>query len=98
VNPIICTDRKDFPVRNFESDCEMLPICTNLKFQGVQSTVLQLSKEGWTKLFPHLSRASDHLIMQCFTSLKPPYIVGPVCFGLFGYNLGKNMFYSDFEK
>ena len=34
----------------------------------------------------------EHLTMQCFTSLKPPYIVVPVCFGLFGYNLGKTMF------
>ena len=43
------------------------------------------------KVFPHLSWASNHLIMQCFTSLKPPYIVGPVCFGLFGYDLRKTM-------
>jgi hypothetical protein len=37
-------------------------------------------------------------MMQHFTSLKPRGPVGPVCFGLFGYNLGKTMFYSDFEK
>ena len=61
-----------------------------------QCTVLQLSKEGWTKLFPHLSWASDHLIMQCFTSLKPLYIVGSVCFGFFGFNLGKNIFLQCF--
>ena len=28
----------------------------------------------------------------------PPYMVGPVSFGLFGYYLGKNMFSSDFER
>ena len=55
-------------------------------------TVLQLIKEGWTKLFAHLSRASDHLIMECFTSLKPPYIMRPVLFGFFVQNLGKTMF------
>ena len=37
-------------------------------------------------------RTFPDLIMQCFTSIKPPYIVGPVFFGLFDYNLGKTMF------
>jgi hypothetical protein len=62
-----------------------------------QCTVFQLSKEGWKKVFPHLSWASDHQIMQFSTLLKPLFIVGPVCFSLFGHNWGKTMFYNDFE-
>lgn len=35
----ICTDWKDFLVKSFEYGYKMLPICTNLKFQGVQRRV-----------------------------------------------------------
>ena len=42
VNLIICTDWKDFLVKNFESDCKMLPICANFKFHGVQSSFFTL--------------------------------------------------------
>ena len=79
---------------NYHSECqiaEWLVVMETLILRVThatyyQGTVLQFSKdEGWTKLYPHLSCASDHLIIQCFTSLKPPYIVGPVCFGMIGY-------------
>ena len=36
MKPKICTDWKHFPVRNFKCDWEIITICTNVKFHGLQ--------------------------------------------------------------
>jgi len=58
---------------------------TSVPFNVCTANPSLLSKGG-TKVLPKGLRAVEHQIKQLFTSIKPPDIVGPRAFWVFGHN------------